>query len=425
MKHAQFAEDVSVVVAQSIAELSPFLADLEELASAAAEPNVFYEPWMLVPAMRWLARGADLHLSLFFIRGKGSTPRGQLCGFFPLEVLSRYNHFPVKTARLWRHKFCYLCTPLLRQGRERETLAAFFEWSASHSTNWRLVEFGLNSGAGVLHELLVDSTASNQRVNLVDVRFTRPFLQRALTADTYLRTTVSPKHRKDIGKKERKLRQLGKVEYATPIVAEEAGEWIDEFVELEASGWKGRGGATISADPAHRSFFREAMNAAWRAGRLDLIGLRLNSKLIALKINLLCRGGSFAFMITFDERYAAYSPGLLLEVENIRRLHKDSDVEWMDSCADQHSPMFNRIWSEKRVIETLLVSNDSWVGDAWIGLIPLGHWLRRTFLGFASGRNTAVANAVRRPEASPREVISLRYAADTAEVCVQDGSSEK
>jgi len=380
MKPARTFAGFRVVVAENIEDLSPFLKDLEDLASATAEPNIFYEPCMLVPAMRWLAEGTDLRLVLVFLRGKNAVQE-QLGGFFPLEVLRYYNHFPVKTARLWRHKFCHLCTPLLRHGKERAVLAAFFDWSATHSEDWRIVEFGWNTGSGVLHELLVESSSFDQRVGLVDTRYTRPLLRCALTAETYFKDAISSKHLKDIQKKQRKLQQLGTVEYATPVSTEEAGEWINEFIRLEAAGWKRQRGDTIAANTNHVHFFRDAMEEVWQAGKLDLIALRLDSKLIAIKINLLCHIGAFAVRISFDESYRAYSPGLLLELENIRRFHQRPGIQWMDSCADQYNPMFNRIWSEKRVIESLLISNESRIGDAWIGIIPLGHWLRRTFFG--------------------------------------------
>src|SRR5579884_2114823 len=104
----QSCNDFRVIVVRSIEELKPFLADLDDLTRATSDQNVFYEPWMLVPAMRWLANGTDLRLVLVSQPGTGEAD-SQLCGFFPLEILPRYNHFPVKTARIWRHKFCYLC----------------------------------------------------------------------------------------------------------------------------------------------------------------------------------------------------------------------------------------------------------------------------------------------------------------------------
>jgi hypothetical protein len=126
-----------------------------------------------------------------------------------------------------------------------------------------------------------------------------------------------------------------------------------------------------------------------------MIGLRLNSQLIAIKINLSCADGSFAFMITYDEQYSAYSPGFLLEIENIRRLHGTRSIAWMDSCADQNSPLFTRAWTERRTIETLLVSSGSRRGDFWIGAIPFGHFLRRLLLPKSAKKDSGALSPTR------------------------------
>jgi len=49
------------------------LPAIEELAQAAAEPNVFYEPWMLLPAIDYFGRDADLLFVLVY-SGAASIP---------------------------------------------------------------------------------------------------------------------------------------------------------------------------------------------------------------------------------------------------------------------------------------------------------------------------------------------------------------
>ena len=377
MRQARVSPGFTVVVAESISELQPFVQELQELASTAIEPNVFYEPWMLLPALRWLTSDVELCLALVFVDSERSVSGRVLTGFFPLEIRNRYNHFPVKTARLWKHKHCHLCVPLMRRDHAPDTLSAFFDWIASDSSRCNLLELGHISGEGPFHKLLVQTIDACDRANRVDVRFTRPQLDRAVTAEAYLSANVSKKHQKDLEKKQKKLSQLGNVEYVTPNSAAEVEDWVNQFIALEASGWKGKLGEALALHDRDAHFFRESMCEAWRVRRLDLLGLRLGTNLIALKFNLPCPGGSFAYVITYDEAYSAYSPGLLLEIENIRRVHGSRSVVWMDSCADKNSTIFNRIWAEKRLIETLLVSNNSRVGDFWIAAIPVGHWLRR------------------------------------------------
>ena len=49
---------LSVTVVEDLTDLEPYVSAWEGLAATALEPNVFYEPWMLMPAItrarRWL-----------------------------------------------------------------------------------------------------------------------------------------------------------------------------------------------------------------------------------------------------------------------------------------------------------------------------------------------------------------------------------
>src|SRR5882762_2861233 len=149
--------DINIVVVKNLAELQPFLGGLRVIKNNALEPNVFYEPWMLVPALTHLAPPNGLHLALMYQNNSSSgTQHRRLTGFFPLEIRNLYNHFPVSVARLWKHNFCYLCTPLLHRHYGPETLNAFLNWLRAKGAPCSLLEFGLVSGEGPVHDLLVE-----------------------------------------------------------------------------------------------------------------------------------------------------------------------------------------------------------------------------------------------------------------------------
>src|SRR3981189_1144811 len=56
---------MSVVVVRDLSTLSGFVPAWEELAAAALEPNVFYEHWMLLPALE--AFGGDKDISIVLV----------------------------------------------------------------------------------------------------------------------------------------------------------------------------------------------------------------------------------------------------------------------------------------------------------------------------------------------------------------------
>jgi len=168
------------------------------------------------------------------------------------------------------------------------------------------------------------------------------------------------------------------VEYAELREADEAEQWIAGFIELEARGWKGRNASALGSSDSGRTFFTRAARAAARQGRLMMLGLRLAGRWIALKCNFLSGEGSFAFKIAYDEEYARFSPGTLLELENIRRFHARPELRWMDSCADPDHFMANRLWLDRRRLADLVTTTGRAAGDLMVSSLPLLHWMSRT-----------------------------------------------
>jgi hypothetical protein len=49
----------------------------------------------------------------------------------------------------------------------------------------------------------------------------------------------------------------------------------------------------------------------------------------------------------------------------------------MDSCAAPNHPMINRLWKDRRVVESVLISTGSWRGDLVVGVFPAAQRLAR------------------------------------------------
>jgi hypothetical protein len=88
--------------------------------------------------------------------------------------------------------------------------------------------------------------------------------------------------------------------------------------------------------------------------------LDLGDRPIAMLVNFLCAPGSFSFKTVFDEEYARFSPGVLIQQENLAIL-ADPAIAWMDSCAAEDHPMINSLWSGRREVVRVSVP----LGGAW------------------------------------------------------------
>ena len=71
-------------------------------------------------------------------------------------------------------------------------------------------------------------------------------------------------------------------------------------------------------------------------------------------VNFLGTPGAFSFKTCFDEQYARFSPGVLIQLENLQILDRGG-VEWMDSCAVPDHPMIDSLWSGRREIVRVTV----------------------------------------------------------------------
>src|SRR6185503_3504833 len=120
---------------------------------------------------------------------------------------------------------------------------------------------------------------------------------------------------------------------------------------------------------------------------------------IAMKCNFLAGAGSFAFKIAFDETCARYSPGVLLELENIRRLHSRRELRWMDSCADSGHPMIEGLWRDRRTVETLVVSTGKGMGGLVVSALPLLKWIHHRVV--RQLRTEARSHAQQQQQAEP------------------------
>jgi hypothetical protein len=124
---------------------------------------------------------------------------------------------------------------------------------------------------------------------------------------------------------------------------------VDEFLALERRGWKGANGSALDCADETRQLFRGALEGAAKAGKLELLALRLDGRAIAMLVNFITPPGAFSFKTAFDEDYARFSPGVLLQLENLKLLDR-GDIAWCDSCAAQDHPMIDSIWSGRRPI---------------------------------------------------------------------------
>ncbi len=370
---------MSVEVVRDFSKLQPYVAQWEELAAATLEPNIFYESWMLLPALEAFG-DRDVRVVLVFSAAQAPGER-LLCGVFPVDYDKRWKRLGIKVLNLWEYMHCYVGTPLVRAEYAFECLEAFFGWLAADPDGAALLNLPNLPGEGLFYRALVDHLGKHKLRSLVAWSVTRAVLYRLADTKTYLDAALSSKKRRKLRRQQEHLVEAGKIEYTALEPGGDADRWLREFLEIEAGGWKGREGTALRCDDANRKFFLDVAAAAHRRGRLMMIGMNLNGKPIAQLCNFHALPLSFAFKVAFDEKYARYSPGVLLEVENVRYVHETPGIETMYSCTDNPDSPVEFLWPDRHLIQNVVVATGKPPGELLLALMPLRWWLAKKLGG--------------------------------------------
>jgi len=371
---------MSVVVVRDLSTLSGFVPAWEELAAAALEPNVFYEHWMLLPALEAFGAGKDISIVLVLIHDPHNPDApAKLGALFPLEQIPRYKKLMVSVLSLWQHAHCYVCTPLVRADVARECMVELFQWLRSGGANASLLELRCISGDGRFHKLLVDlSNELGLRSCITDI-FTRGLWRERNDENTLTEPAVPGDLRRRLRRKERRLSERGRVEHLAMRAEDDIGRWIDEFLRIEASGWKGQRGSALASSEGDRRYFTEIATSAFRRRRLLMLGLNFDGFPIARRCAFVAGEGSFAFKTAYDEEFADFSPGAILEMDSIRQLQTLPAVRWMDSCATPDNFLVNRLSNDRKTIQSLTVGGGA-LGELVVSGLPLLQWATRRIL---------------------------------------------
>jgi CelD/BcsL family acetyltransferase involved in cellulose biosynthesis len=317
-----------------------------ELAAQAGEPNPFFEPEYVLPAAELIG---GRRVGLAVVRGSGGW---SAC--LPVHRPRRWHRIPLGCVATWLHRYCFLGTPLVIGGNEEAAVAAI----ARELIRQRGATFlGLDALAdeGPIREAL---RAAIEHRGIEEVTVNRHRRAVLLRSTAEGRLAVKGKHRRELERKRRRLEDELGAELRTVDRAQDAGA-LEEFLELEASGWKGREGTAMAALEQDAEFFRTACAAFRELGRLHLLSLEADGQPVAMACNLSAGDGIFCVKIAFDERWGRFSPGAQLVFDHASWLDGQEEASWMDSCVQPDNELVNRLWPDSRGIATLAVPADS------------------------------------------------------------------
>jgi CelD/BcsL family acetyltransferase involved in cellulose biosynthesis len=314
----------------------------DALTHWASEPNPFFESWYLLPALRGLDPAGRVQMLRFEIDGN-------LAGLLPLVHARRYYTRPIPHLASWLHPNCFLGAPLVARGLERPFWLALLAWADGQGGLGLFLHLSGLPLSGALYEALRAVLAEDGRNAALVARQNHVMLTSDLAPDAYFEAAVSAKKRKEYRRQANRLADHGKVAFTRHKDAADLARWTEDFLHLEAAGWKGAAGSALASHAATEALFRDSLTGAAERGRLERLALTLDGRPVAMLATFLTPPGAFMFKTAFDETLSPFSPGVLLQRENLAMLEAP-DIGWVDSCAGDDHPMITHLWRERRPV---------------------------------------------------------------------------
>jgi CelD/BcsL family acetyltransferase involved in cellulose biosynthesis len=280
---------------------------------------------------------------------------GRLAGLLPIAHPRRYYRWPMPHLSSWLHANCFCGVPLVAKGAEVPFWQAVLRWADARPGAALFLHLRGMVLGGPLYAALEAVAAQGSRQLEIVHREARAMLASDLSSDAYLESALSGKKRKELRRQASRLAELGAVTVERHTDTDGLAEWCDAFLALEASGWKGKAGSALANHASTAHLFRDSLQGAAERGRLERLALTLDGRPIAMLASFLTPPGAYSFKTAFDESYSRFSPGVLLQTENLRILER-SDIDWTDSCAAADHPMIDHLWRERRTMARLSIA---------------------------------------------------------------------
>jgi len=326
--------------------------ELDFLSNRAIEPNVFFTGRFLAPAM---PRLEERVIRLAVIRDENERS-SRMRFVLPFSIEKPGFSIGAPIIRAWSNSFGPMGVPLLDAEGAAETISNFYRALAEPDSSLPQVLVLPDVRLKGKFAQLARAVAIGENLPLtVTDTFERPMLESLLDGQTYLRTAISRPHFRDLKRQRTNLEKCGELRYCVARQPEDIRWRTEEFLALEASGWKGRERSAMIMDRYRAAFAREAITNLAEADSVRIHTLDLDGKAIAAMVVFLMAGEAYTWKTAYDERYAKFSPGKLLLAQLTEWHLDDANIVRSDSCAVPDHPMLARFWQEREEMGTLVI----------------------------------------------------------------------
>jgi len=311
-------------------------------ALAESSGNAFFAPEFAIPAIAALAPGARVAIvSDGARRAVAAAP----------VVRTRLGRI-APAARVFAHDYGPVGDPLVDPARLTAALRALVDGLSPPGTATSVVIPYLDLDGATASALGAIAAEQGRPVTIIGAH-QRAILER--TDATDLRAALPTRRRKEYARQLRRLAdEAGTIRLVT-ATGDAALAAFEAYIALEASGWKGRAGTALAANPSIAAFARAAVANNAARGRVRVDTLLAGTRPVAILTTFQSATTAFTWKIAYDEEAARYSPGAQLMLDVPARIFAETGVTRIDSLATADHPMIDHLWPGRVRVGTLVI----------------------------------------------------------------------
>lgn len=328
---------------------SDVLEQWRELASRALVPNLFYEPEFAQAAS--LAFGKNVKLLTISTTENGQT---RMLLAWPYRVVRQRWGIPLHVMVGWTHPFASLGVPLVDADHAESALRALLNSRSIFTNLPPRALLPLIPEEGPIGQILARLDRERGGHLAFTERHDRAYWRRGEADDPL--ATLSSGTKSKLRQEFRRLERDGRVTHEIITDSSEMSAALEDYLALEASGWKARAGTAIPQSENETTFMRQLVRELAAQGRIRIDRLRLGGSTLASSITYLssARHAWYA-KISYNEDYAKNSPGSQLVLKVTEDFRVNTDIAYADSCAPPSHPLMRKFWSTRFYLSNMMV----------------------------------------------------------------------
>jgi len=318
------------------------------LYARAIEPNVFYSPEWALAVTKHVPGDDKINALLAW----DSPAKKKLIGFLPVTSTWRALKLPLPVLVTW-HGYAPLSVPLLDKDAAEEAAEGLLQAAREAGAYALLVSVLSEEGpaADAFRKTLAKSGLAPRTLH----REERALLDAKSCAEHSLQDALGSKKLKELRRQRNRLADDGEVRFSMSVSPQQTEAALDQFLKLEAAGWKGKRGTALGAKEGLNRFIRETARKLGPQGKFEVATLTRGADTIAAGIVLRHSERGYFFKTAYDERLSKCSPGVQLTLDLTRHLCADEMLSSVDSTAAADHPMINHVWKGRLALsETLM-----------------------------------------------------------------------